>query len=142
MEQHLCDSCKSEETAAACPPVLTLALKRYRGDSRATKRRKIVHPLIAIDLKKHMTEKRSIFYRLRAIIIHNRKYLNGDHYTSVNISENLKIEVDDHNVSLSHFQSFNSTFLQDGYIFIYENEAYINELMSQWRPLTLLLIVL
>ena len=146
LEQHLCDSCKSEETAVArkianCPPVLTFALKRYRGDSRAAKCRNIVHPLIAIDLEKHMTDKRSTLYRLRAIIIHKGKNLNGGHYTSLIISENLKIEVDDHNVSLSDFQSFNSTVLQDGYIFIYGNEAQINELTSQWRPLTLLLIV-
>ena len=139
LEQHLCDSCKSEETAvsrkiANCPPVLTFALKRYRGDSRATKCRNIVHPLIAIDLEKHMTDKRSTLYRLRAIIIHKGKNLNRGHYTSVIISENLKIQVDDHNVSLSDFQSFNSTVLQDGYVFMKmrhtsmnENETYINE---------------
>ena len=82
---------------------MTFALKRYWGDSRATKCRNIIHPLIAIDLEKHMIDKRSTLCRLRAIIIHKRKDLNSGYYTSVSISENLKIEVDDHNVSLSDF---------------------------------------
>ena len=82
LEQHLYDSSKSEETPVAkkianCPPVLTLALKRYMGDSRATNCRNIVHPLIAINLEKLMRDKRSTLYRLRATIIHKRKNLNG-----------------------------------------------------------------
>lgn len=136
LEQHLCDSSKSEETAVArkianCPPVFNFALKRYRGYSKSTKCRNMVHPLIAIDLEKQMTDKRSTLYQIRAVIIHKGKNSNSGHYISVIISENLKIEVDDRNVSLSNFQSFNSAALQDSYIFIYKNEANNNELTSQ-----------
>lgn len=93
LEQHLCDSSKSEETAVArkianCPPVLTLTLNCYRGDPRTTKCRNIVHSLIAIDLETHMTDKRSTLYRLRAII-HRGKTLNSGYYTFVITNENL-----------------------------------------------------
>ena len=148
MEGHYCDSCKSFNTALAKKVVNTLevitsVIKRYENQKATSRGREIIHPDLQLDMSCYMESSNNTHYQLRAIIVHKGETLTTGHCTNFIFYNKLKVEIDDRKVLISEINlDSDLSILRDGYIYIYENNKIVQNLPTQWKPISSLMIVL
>ena len=125
LHEH-CYNCKSLNSAFARkivnhPSVISFFLKRYKGNLITNKCRNNSFSSQEKDLNKHITTNGSRLYKLSGIILHQGKNLTCGHYITVII--------------------FDDEILKDRYIFIYETQNYISNLIDKWTPLAFLFCI-
>ena len=148
LEGHYCDLCKPSNTALAkkvvnTSEVITCVIKCYENKKATSKRRKIIHPDLQLDISCYMENSNNTHYQLRAIIVPKGEALTTGHYTNFIFYNKVKVEIDDRKVLISEINlESNLSILLDGYIYIYGNSNIVQNLATQWKPISSLMIVL